>query len=67
MITVLLVVTLTGNQRNVFPDLLYGSNFYGILGSSDTHARLWNVDSGRVEREYNGHTKAVTSLAFIDS
>jgi WD40 repeat protein len=34
--------------------------------SSDGVARLWNVETGAVEREYNGHQKAVTSLAFRD-
>jgi G protein beta subunit-like protein len=36
------------------------------VASSDGVARLWNVQTGAVEREYNGHQKAVTSLAFRD-
>lgn len=43
--------------------MVYGS----VTGSSDNYARLWNIDSGKVEKEYAGHTKAVTSLAFMDS
>jgi len=38
-----------------------------FLASSDTYARLWNIESGQVERQYSGHTKAVTCLAFQDS
>ena len=34
--------------------------------SSDGVTRLWNVETGAVEREYNGHQKAVTSLVFRD-
>lgn len=34
--------------------------------SSDSVARLWNISTGIVEREYQGHQKAVTALAFRD-
>lgn len=36
-------------------------------GSSDGTARLWNVDSAKVEKEYSGHTKAITTIAFVDT
>lgn len=36
------------------------------IASSDGVARLWNVSAGTVEREYQGHQKAVTALAFRD-
>lgn len=29
-------------------------------------ARLWSVEQGAVKREFNGHQKAVTALAFSD-
>ena len=32
--------------------------------SSDSMARLWNVKTGEVKREYSGHQKAVVALAF---
>lgn len=34
--------------------------------SSDGVARLWNASTGVIEREYQGHQKAVTALAFRD-
>lgn len=37
-----------------------------LLASSDNVARLWNVNSGEVIREYVGHQKAVTCVAFRD-
>lgn len=39
---------------------------YIFTASSDGVARLWNVAHGHVEREYQGHTKAITALAFRD-
>lgn len=38
-----------------------------IAASSDGYAKLWNVKTGDLEREYAGHQKAVTALAFRDS
>lgn len=37
-----------------------------VAASSDGVARLWNVATGVVEREYQGHQKAITALAFRD-
>ena len=39
---------------------------YLFTASSDHVARLWSLESGTVKREYQGHQKAVTSLAFRD-
>lgn len=41
--------------------------FYYISASSDNFAKLWNVKTGTLEREYAGHQKAVTALAFRDA
>ncbi|KAL1474159.1 hypothetical protein MTO96_038187 [Rhipicephalus appendiculatus] len=38
-----------------------------ITASSDTVARLWSVSPAEVKREYSGHQKALTALAFRDS
>ncbi|KAL3196968.1 hypothetical protein MRX96_053934, partial [Rhipicephalus microplus] len=38
-----------------------------ITASSDTVARLWSVSPAEVKREYSGHQKALTALAFKDS
>jgi WD40 repeat protein len=37
-----------------------------VAASSDNCARLWSVENGTVQREYTGHQKAVTALAFCD-
>lgn len=37
-----------------------------FLASSDHVARLWHVDQGHPLREYQGHTKAITALAYSD-
>uniref|UniRef100_A0A182K5H6 Target of rapamycin complex subunit lst8 n=1 Tax=Anopheles christyi TaxID=43041 RepID=A0A182K5H6_9DIPT len=39
---------------------------YLFTASSDSLARLWRIDTKTVEREYTGHLKAVTALAFRD-
>uniref|UniRef100_A0A2M4ATI3 Target of rapamycin complex subunit lst8 n=1 Tax=Anopheles triannulatus TaxID=58253 RepID=A0A2M4ATI3_9DIPT len=39
---------------------------YIFTASSDHMARLWRIDNQSVEREYSGHAKAVTALAFLD-
>jgi len=44
--------------------ILFDIFFYAA--SSDGVARLWNASTGTVEREYQGHQKAVTALAFRD-
>ena len=42
-------------------------NKFTFQAASDGLARIWNLTSGTVEREYQGHQKAVTALAFRDS
>lgn len=37
-----------------------------FTASSDGLARLWNVQENTLERQYLGHQKAVTALAFRD-
>lgn len=53
-------------QRWVWDCAFSGDSQYIITASSDNVARLWNVNTGEVRREYNGHQKAVISLAFRD-
>lgn len=40
---------------------------YLFTCSSDNMMRLWRVDGGTPIREYSGHQKAITALAFADS
>lgn len=35
---------------------------YVFVASSDGLARLWKIETKTIEREYTGHTKAITSL-----
>lgn len=37
-----------------------------ITGSSEGLGRLWCVETGQIKREYKGHTKAITCIAFRD-
>lgn len=39
---------------------------YLFTASSSGKARLWRLDTKEVEREYIGHQKAITALAFRD-
>nr|CAD7257481.1 unnamed protein product [Timema shepardi] len=53
-------------QRWVWDAAFSADSTYILTASSDGVARLWNVETGTVEREYSGHQKAITSLAFRD-
>lgn len=39
---------------------------YLFVASSDGTARLWKLETKTIEREYLGHSKALTALAFRD-
>lgn len=39
---------------------------YIFIASSDGTARLWKIETKNVEREYLGHSKALTAIAFRD-
>lgn len=54
-------------QRWVWDCAFSEDSQYLVTASSDNMARLWSVDHGEVVREYNGHQKAVVSLAFRDA
>ncbi|XP_065199469.1 target of rapamycin complex subunit lst8 isoform X2 [Planococcus citri] len=54
-------------QRWVWDAAFTNDSQYLITASSDGLARLWSIETGHVEREYSGHQKAVTALAFMDS
>ncbi|XP_064477968.1 target of rapamycin complex subunit lst8-like [Ornithodoros turicata] len=54
------------NQRWVW-DLAFSYDAHFLItASSDSVARLWSVSSGEVKREFSGHQKALTALAFRD-
>lgn len=54
------------NQRWVWDVAFSADSQYIITASSDNLARLWSISTGEVKREYSGHSKALTSLAFKD-
>lgn len=58
--------TSTFQWLKVLPSLFHSFVIF-FVASSDSIARLWNVDAGEVVREYKGHQKAVVSLAFRDA
>ncbi|RWS14492.1 target of rapamycin complex subunit lst8-like isoform X1 [Dinothrombium tinctorium] len=54
------------NQRWVWDVAFSNDSQYIITGSSDSTARLWGVNDAEIKREYSGHQKAITALAFVD-
>lgn len=54
------------NQRWVWDVAFSADSQYAITASSDNLARLWSVTTGEMKREYSGHQKALTALAFRD-
>lgn len=61
-----LVSLSTPTQRWVWDSAFSRDSHYLLTASSDATARLWNISSGECVREYTGHTKAITALAFSD-
>lgn len=55
------------NQRWVWDVAFSNDAQFLITASSDSVARLWSVSPTEVKREYSGHQKALTALAFRDS
>nr|XP_018914403.1 PREDICTED: target of rapamycin complex subunit lst8 [Bemisia tabaci] len=56
----------TDSQRWVWDAAFTSDSKYLLTASSDGAARLWSVETGAIEREYSGHQKAITALAFSD-
>ena len=56
----------TTNQRWVWDVAFTIDSQYVITGSSDNMARLWQTNTGDMIREYKGHKKAITAIAFSD-
>ncbi|KAH9425861.1 Target of rapamycin complex subunit lst8 [Dermatophagoides pteronyssinus] len=54
------------NQRWVWDLAFSADSQYVFTASSDHYVRLWSVYSGQMTREFSGHQKAVTALAFSD-
>ncbi|XP_063536592.1 target of rapamycin complex subunit lst8 [Cydia strobilella] len=54
------------SQRWVWDCAFSNDERYLFTGSSDSYARLWDLEKGTLEREYCGHQKPITALAFRD-
>lgn len=61
-----LVILKSPTQRWVWDVAFSMDSQYMITASSDNNARLWNINTGECIREYSGHQKAITALAFSD-
>ncbi|KAI1301701.1 Target of rapamycin complex subunit lst8 [Halotydeus destructor] len=61
-----LIVLADPNQRWVWDVAFTNDSQYIITGSSDNLARLWDVNTGEIKREFSGHQKAIIALAFSD-
>lgn len=55
------------NQRWVWDLAFSADSQYLITASSDNIARVWNVNTGLIKREYIGHQGPITALAFSDT
>lgn len=49
------------------PAAFCADSSYLVTASSDSTARLWNLRTGDVVRQYHGHQGAVTCVALNDS
>lgn len=54
------------NQRWVWAAEFSEDSQFLVTASSDSVVRLWHLESAEIRREYTGHQKAVTALAFSD-
>lgn len=59
-------VLTTENQRWVWAAEFSADSQFLVTASSDSVVRLWHVESAEIRREYTGHQKGVTALAFSD-
>lgn len=62
-----LTQTLARHTKWVWDAVFSADSSYLVTASSDHSARLWNLRSGEVVRQYTGHQYAVTCVALNDS
>lgn len=65
--TIPLVKRLANHQRWVWDAVFSADSSYMVSASSDQSAKLWDLRSGDVIRNYLGHNLAVTCVALNDS
>lgn len=54
------------HQRWVWDVAFSADSQYVLTACSDGVARLWHLPTNEVRKEFQGHSKAITSLAFRD-
>lgn len=57
----------TDNTRWIWDAIFSNDSKYLFTASSDSVARLWRISKKTIEREYIGHQKSITSMAFSDT
>lgn len=58
--------TLTGHQRWVWDCAFSADSAYLVTACSDHYARLWELGSEQVIRQYNGHHRGAVCVALND-
>lgn len=61
-----LEATLTGHQRWVWDCSFSADSAYLVTACSDHYARLWEVHSQQIIRQYNGHHRGAVCVALND-
>jgi target of rapamycin complex subunit LST8 len=61
-----LEATLTGHQRWVWDCAFSADSAYLVTACSDHYARLWELGSQSVIRQYNGHHRGAVCVALND-
>ncbi|XXH04255.1 hypothetical protein Hte_010669 [Hypoxylon texense] len=61
-----LEATLTGHQRWVWDCAFSADSAYLVTACSDHYARLWELHSQQVIRQYNGHHRGAVCVALND-
>lgn len=58
--------TLTGHQRWVWDCAFSADSAYLVTACSDHYARLWELHSQQIIRQYNGHHRGAVCVALND-
>ena len=61
-----LEATLTGHQRWVWDCAFSADSAYLVTACSDHYARLWELQSQQIIRQYNGHHRGAVCVALND-
>lgn len=64
--TLFLETTLTNHQRWVWDCAFSADSAYLVTVSSDHYARLWELSSGNIIRQYSGHHRGAVCVALND-